>query len=156
MLMAAWGATVSFAGGRGRRADLVASGERAIYATFALLVLASLGLWTALLTHDFSLGHVASNTSRNLPAVYIFAAFWSGQAGSLLFWCVALASGAAVAVFSNRSSNRQLMPWVTGTLALTILFFLATMCFGANPYARLDWVPLAGQGMDTQVQTPGK
>ena len=155
MLMAAWGATVSFAGGRMGRADLIASGERAIYATFALVVLASIGLWTALLTHDFSLEYVASNTSRNMPEVYIFAAFWGGQAGSLLFWCLVLATSAALTLFSNRSSNRELMPWVTGTLAITILFFLATMCFGANPYARLDWVPVDGRGMNPQLQNPG-
>ena len=39
LLMATWSATVSFAGGRMRRTDLVASGERAMYATFAFVVL---------------------------------------------------------------------------------------------------------------------
>lgn len=155
MLMAAWGATVSFAGGRMRRSDLIESGERAIHAAFALVFLASVGLWTALLTHDFSLEYVASNTSRNLPAVYLVAAFWAGQAGSLLFWCLVLAASAALAVFGNRASNRELMPWVTGTMAVTVLFFLATMCFGANPYARLDWVAMDGRGMDPQLQNPG-
>ena len=155
MLMAAWGATVSFAGGRSHRADLIASGERAIHATFALVVLASIGLWAALLTHDFSLEYVASNTSRNLPAVYIFVALWGGQAGSLLFWCLLLAASAATALIGNRASNRDFMPWVTGTLSLAILFFLATMCFGANPYARLDWMPVDGRGMNPQLQSPG-
>ena len=60
LLMAAWGATVSFAGGQMRRADLIESGERAIYATLAMVVLASIGLWTALLTHDLSIKYVAS------------------------------------------------------------------------------------------------
>ena len=40
LLMAAWAATVSFAGGQMRRADLIESGERAIYATLAMVVLA--------------------------------------------------------------------------------------------------------------------
>ena len=88
LLMAAWSATVSFAGGRMGRTDLVASGERALYATFAFVVLSSIGLWTALLTSDFSLRFVASYTSANLPAVYKFSAFWGGQAGSMLFWCL--------------------------------------------------------------------
>ena len=55
-----------------------------------MVVLASLGLWTALLTHDFSLKYVASYTSANLPKVYMFTAFWGGQAGSLLFWALIL------------------------------------------------------------------
>ena len=54
LLMAAWCATVSFAGGKLQRADLVASGERAAYATGVLVILASAGLLTAILTHDFS------------------------------------------------------------------------------------------------------
>ena len=38
-LMAAWSTTVSFAGGAMRRSDLVASGERGAYATFAFVLL---------------------------------------------------------------------------------------------------------------------
>ena len=155
LLMAAWSATVSFAGGRIGRADLVASGERAMYATFAFVVLSSIGLWSALLTSDFSLRFVASYTSSNLPAVYKFSAFWGGQAGSMLFWCLILALYSAIALFANRRRNRELMPFVTGTLALVLVFFLATTAFGANPYDRLDWVPPDGTGLNPQLQNPG-
>jgi cytochrome c-type biogenesis protein CcmF len=155
LLMAAWSATVSFAGGRGGRQDLIASGERALYATFAFVVLASIGLWTALLTSDFSLRFVASYTSANLPAVYKFSAFWGGQSGSMLFWCLILGFYAAVAVFANRRRNRELMPYVTGTLAIVLVFFLATTALGANPYDRLDWVPPDGTGLNPQLQNPG-
>ena len=37
LLMAAWAATVSFAGGQMRRGDLIESGERAVYATLAMV-----------------------------------------------------------------------------------------------------------------------
>src|SRR5687767_7108692 len=153
--MAVWSATVSFAGGRAGRMDLVASGERALYATFAFIVLASVGLWAALITSDFSLRFVASYTSANLPAVYKFSAFWGGQAGSMLFWCLILALYAAITLFANRRRNRELMPYVTGTLALILVFFLATTAFGANPYARLDWIPPDGTGLNPQLQNPG-
>ena len=155
LLMAAWAATVSFAGGSMGRRDLVASGERAIYATLAMVVLASLGLWTAIFTHDFSFKYVASFTSANLPKAYLFTAFWAGQAGSLLFWCLILAIYSAIAVWTNRTRNRVLMPYVSGTLALVLIFFLATMCLGANPYERLDWIPPDGRGMNPQLQNPG-
>jgi cytochrome c-type biogenesis protein CcmF len=155
LLMAAWAATVSFAGGALARRDLVASGERAIYATLAMVVLASLGLWTALFSHDFSIKYVASFTSANLPKAYLFTAFWAGQAGSLLFWCLILAMYSALAIYTNRTRNRALMPYVSGTLALVLIFFLATMCFGANPYERLDWIPPDGRGMNPQLQNPG-
>jgi cytochrome c-type biogenesis protein CcmF len=155
LLMAAWAATVSFAGGMQQRHDLIKSGERAIYASFGFTLLASIGLWTALFTHDFSIKFVASYTSANLPKIYTLTAFWAGQSGSMLFWSLILALYAAIAVFANRNSNRALMPWVTGTLGVISLFFLMTMCFGANPYERLDWVPADGRGMNPQLQNPG-
>ncbi len=155
LLMAAWATTVSFSGGLQGRSDLVKSGERAIYATFGFTFLASLGLWAALFTHDFSIRFVASYTSANLPKIYTFTAFWGGQAGSLLFWALVLSGYAAVAVFTNRNRNREMMPWVTGTLGLIALFFLMTMAFGANPFERLDWVPVDGRGMNPQLQNPG-
>ncbi|MGI8548875.1 MAG: heme lyase CcmF/NrfE family subunit [Gemmatimonadaceae bacterium] len=155
LLMAVWTATVSYAGGSLRRSDLVASGERGMYATFVMVLLASLGLWTALFTRDFSLKYVASFTSANLPKVYTFTAFWAGQAGSMLFWALILVSFSAITVFSNRARNRELMPFVTGTLALVLLFFLATLCLGANPFERLNWLPQDGRGMNPQLQNPG-
>src|SRR5690349_762041 len=155
LLMAAWSATVSFAGGQMRRADLTESGERAMYATLAMVVLASIGLWTALITHDFSIKYVASFTSANLPTVYTITAFWGGQSGSLLFWALILSIYSAIALYTNRTRNRELMPYVTGTLALILVFFLATICFGSNPFERLDFIPIDGRGLNPQLQNPG-
>ena len=154
LLMAAWTATVSFSGGMQGRLDLVKSGERALYATLAFTALASAGILTALFTHDFSIKFVASHTSINLPKVYTLTAFWAGQSGSLLFWTLLLSIYSAIAVVTNRRSNRAMMPWVTGTLGTITLFFLMTLCFGANPYERLDWIPLDGRGMNPQLQNP--
>jgi cytochrome c-type biogenesis protein CcmF len=155
LLMAAWGAVVSFAGGPSRRAELIASGERAIYATFACVVLATAGLIVALVTSDFSFKYVASFTSANLPVQYKLTALWGGQAGSLLFWTLILSMYAAIAVATNRTRNRALMPYVTGTLSVIILFFLATICLGASPYERLAFIPPDGRGMNPQLQNPG-
>jgi cytochrome c-type biogenesis protein CcmF len=155
LLMAAWTGVTSCAGGALGREDLVTSGRRGLYATTALIVLASLGLWTALLTHDFSLKYVASNTSANMPKVYVFSAFWGGQAGSLLFWTLILAVFSALAIWSARTKARDLAPWACGTLAMILLFFIAVVCFKANPYDRLSFVPADGRGMNPQLQNPG-
>ncbi len=155
LLMAAWGTAVGFAGGVSRRADLVASAERAVYATFGFTLLASVGIWTALLTSDFSLRYVASYTSANLPVMYKITALWAGQSGSLLFWSLILAAYAAVAVYVNRRRTRELMPYVIGTVSAVSLFFLAMVCLGSNPYERLDWLPPDGRGMNPQLQNPG-
>ena len=155
LLMAIWSAVTSFAGGSMGREDLIASGRRGLYATTAMIVLASIGLWTALLTHDFSLRYVASNTSANMPKIYVFAAFWGGQAGSMLFWALILALYSAVAIWSMRDRARELAPWACGTLAAILLFFIATTCFKANPFDRLSFVPADGRGMNPQLQNPG-
>src|SRR5690349_6076777 len=155
LLMAAWSATVSFAGGQLRRADLIESGVRLMYAALAMVVLPSLGIWTALITHDFSIKYVASFTSANLPTVYTITAFWGGQSGSLLFWALILSIYSAIALYTNRTRNRELMPYVTGTLALILVFFLATICFGSNPFERLDFIPIDGRGLNPQLQNPG-
>lgn len=155
LLMAAWSTTVSYAGGALRRDDLTASGVRGLYATFAMVVLASVGLWTALLSRDFSVEYVASHISANMPSVYIFTAFWSGQAGSMLFWALILSMYATIAIATSRKRNRELVPWATGTLSAVLLFFIATACFKANPFTRLDFLPVDGRGMNPQLQNPG-
>ena len=154
LLMGVWAVTLSFAGGYLKREDLIVSGERGLYATTGFVVLAAIGLWTALLTSDFSLRYVASFTSANLPIVYKFSAFWGGQAGSMLFWCLVLAGYAAAATFTNRSKNRALMPWVTGTNAAVLLFFVMATAIASNPFERLEWIPPDGRGLNPQLQNP--
>ena len=155
LLMAAWSTTVSFAGASMRRDELIDSGVRGLYATFAMVVLASVGLWTALLQRDFSLEYVASHISSTMPSVYVFTAFWSGQAGSLLFWALILGGYSTIAIATSRKRNKELTPWATGTLSAVLLFFIATAAFKANPFTRLNFMPLDGRGMNPQLQNPG-
>src|SRR5579871_245374 len=155
LLFAGWGCVVSYAGGALRRADLAETGERAIYMTWAFVGLASLGLWTALVQHDFTLRYVASYTSANLPRLYTLTAFWAGQEGSMLFWALILSTYAAITVRANRGRNRALMPYVCGTVSAVTLFFLATLCFGASPFRRLPYDVFDGNGLNPQLQNPG-
>jgi cytochrome c-type biogenesis protein CcmF len=153
--MAAWSMTVSFAGATLKRNDLVNSGVRGLYATFAMVGMASIGLWYVLLTKDFSLEYVASHISSTMPSVYIFTSFWSGQAGSMLFWALILSMYATIAIATSRKRNPELTPWATGTLAAILVFFVLTMLFKANPFARLNFIPADGKGMNPQLQNPG-
>ncbi len=155
LLMAAWAGVTSFAGGTLGRDDLITSGRRGLYVTTLMIIIASIGLWTALLSHDFSLSYVAGHTSANMPKVYVFAAFWGGQQGSMLFWALILACYSSLAIWSVRDKARELAPFACGTLALILLFFIATTCFKANPFDRLAFVPADGKGMNPQLQNPG-
>ncbi len=154
LLMAAWGAIVSFAGASTDRAELVASGERALFAAFACLVLATAGLLVALVTSDFSFAYVASFTTANLPVGYKIAALWAGHAGALLVWTLVLSTCGALAVAANQTRNRPLMPYVIGTLSIVLLCFLALLCFRVSPYERMAPIPAEGRGMFPELQNP--
>ena len=155
LLMATWAATVSLAGGIFKRGDLTLSGERAIHATLGMVALASAGLWSAFFRHDFSIEYVASHSTANLPKIYTVAAFWAGEAGSILFSALILAMCSAVVVFVNRAKDRAPMPYVSAALAVVLIFLLALSSLGANPFRRLDYAPLDGQGLNPELQNPG-
>src|SRR5688500_7698557 len=76
----------SVIGGLKNKRLLIASAERAVYSIWFLLTVAAGILVHALLTSDFRLVYVASYTNKSMPAIYKFAAWWGGQAGSLLLW----------------------------------------------------------------------
>ena len=151
LMMAAWSAITSFVGGRTQRPDLILSGERGLQVAGLLTLAACAGLWTALLTHDFSLRYVAALTSANLPARYSFAAFWSARAGALLLTVLVLSACAAVLVRAWRD-DRVLKSYFCGTVATFALLALASVCFVDNPYYRLDFVPPDGMGMQPRLQ----
>lgn len=155
LLMAVWCAVVSIAGGIGGRRELISSGERAVYAAFAFSALATAGLWTALFRRDFSLAYVTSRISANVPDVYVLTALWSGPAGSMLLWASMLALCAAVTVWTSRAANRDVMPFVTGTLGVVLVLLLGTTALMVNPFARMDSIPLDGRGMNPLLQNPG-
>jgi cytochrome c-type biogenesis protein CcmF len=56
------------------------------YAMTAALLLASVLLFSAIFSDDFSLRYVSEYSSRGLPVLYKVAAFWGGQEGTLLLW----------------------------------------------------------------------
>ena len=74
---------------------------------------------------------------------YKFAAWWGGQAGSLLFWSWLLATYSAVVVYQNRKKFRDMMPWIVTVLSSTQVFFLVLNNFVASPFKLL----MAGKGV---------
>jgi cytochrome c biogenesis factor len=152
LLMCLWSATLSFAGGHLRRDDLAASGARGLHAAAACVLLAALGLWTALLTNDFALGYVASVSTANLPLPFKVSAFWAGRPGVMLLWGLVLALPAALLARRLRGRDRAAMPWVTGTLALVLLVLLLAAALPASPFARVEWAPAEGSGLEPRLQ----
>jgi cytochrome c-type biogenesis protein CcmF len=140
-------ATLASVIGRVRRKPfLVESGRRAVYAVWVLVTIASVILVHALLTGDFRFAYVAEHSNNALPVLYKFAAWWSGQEGSLLFWMWLLSSYTAVVAFTNRRRHRDMMPWVLAILTTIEIFFLTLNNFVANPFKLL-----ANEGLIVKV-----
>jgi cytochrome c-type biogenesis protein CcmF len=152
LLLSAWGAIVAFVGARRGRGDLVLSAERTIYVVFALFVVSGIALIAAFLGNEFQYRYVASYSNRELATYYKVAGMWAGHAGSLILWGMMLTGFSALAVFHNRWKNRELMPYVTGTLQCVALFFLVVILFTSNPFETLAFTPADGRGMNPQLQ----
>ncbi len=120
------------------------SAERAAIAVSALVVVATFSLVVLLLRDDFSLASVASHSNRALPVYFKFAALWSGQEGSLLWWSCLLAVFASVAIVVNRRRYRHLMPYAIVTMMVVLLFFLILNNFVASPFRLLTTTTAAG------------
>jgi cytochrome c-type biogenesis protein CcmF len=135
--LAAYAVLASLAGARKRKPYLVRSGERAVYAVWALVTVASGILVYSLVSGDFRLAYVAAHTNRAMPVLYKVAAWWGGQEGSLLLWSWLLAGYSAVVVAFNRRQHRSLMPYVITVLMLTQVFFLVLNAFVVSPFRLL-------------------
>ncbi|HEY6091906.1 MAG TPA: cytochrome c biogenesis protein CcsA, partial [Gemmatimonadales bacterium] len=154
-LIGLWGAITGFVGGVQGRADLQHSARHASFALFGALLVAVISLELAIFRHDFSLEYVAAYTSRNLPTFYLWSALYAGQKGSLLFWATVLSLFAVLAQVMTGRRHRMYLPYVAAVTCLVATFFISVMVFAANPFARLNFVPLDGRGMNPQLQNPG-
>lgn len=146
---------IAFFGIRGRKGNLVASAENAVYAVFGFLTIASSVLIYALVTRDFQIEYVARYTSNGLPMTYTIAAFYAGQEGSLLLWGWLLSIFAAIVTFQNRKKNRELLPYVLTVLMTVTMFFVFLMVFVTNPFETFNYRPPDGQGLNPLLQNPG-
>jgi cytochrome c-type biogenesis protein CcmF len=137
---------------RGRR-RLLESARNALYAAFGASAVAALVLLAALLRHDFSFAYVADHTSRELPLRYAAAAFWGGQAGSLLLWLLVLTGMATAAVALNRRLTSELLPWVVPIIGGLASFFAFMLVFVASPFTTAP-APADGAGLNPSLQNP--
>lgn len=133
----------------------VESARNSVVMVFPLLVIAAGALIMSLLNNDFSIEYVWRVSSVDMPTYLKVTALWGGQAGSLLFWNLLLATFAAVVMIRKWSADRDLMPYVIVIMSITQIFFLAITAFIENPFARLDVLPLEGNGLNPLLRHPG-
>src|SRR6266702_2787867 len=155
LLLGVWAALVGFLGGSQGRADLERSARHAVFAMCGALLIAVFAVEWALFHHDFNVEYVAAYTSRNLPIFYTWSALYAGQKGSLLFWASVLSLFGSLALTFTSRRHAPLLPYVAGVVCAVAAFFVTVMLFAANPFARLAFTPLDGNGLNPQLQNPG-
>ena len=146
-----------------QRRSLLVAAQRGVYGTFITATLSILALEYLLITSDFSIEFVASNTNLALPMFYKVVALWAGHDGSLLLWTWVLTACAALVVYQNRDRNYDLMPYVIFVMMFTAMFFASMNIFVSNPFQTLfqevgnGLEPVAipdGRGLNPLLQHP--
>ena len=128
--------------------------RRAGIATFFAVTVASLCLLVAVFTNNYSLVYILQHSNNDLPAPYKFAALWSGQEGSLLFWSWLLAIYGLVLRLRHKT-DRALFAHASVIIAAVQLFFLLLCNFAAHPFAIVQGqIPTDGNGLNPLLQYP--
>ncbi|MBN1559608.1 heme lyase CcmF/NrfE family subunit [candidate division KSB1 bacterium] len=154
LILSLYAAILYFAVGNKPSSKYIRNAHRATFAVLVLVTIASIALEYALFARDFRIEYVTSYSNRALSWFYTLAAFWAGQAGSLLFWCLLLTIYAAIVLAQNRRKNPDLLPYIMGVLQVAIFFFLYLLVFKTGPFARLPFTPEDGRGLNPLLQNP--
>ena len=121
-----------------------------------LLVAFAFGVLTvAFISSDFSLQVVVSNSHTLKPMLYKIAGVWGNHEGSLLLWVLILTLFAACAAFFGKTLPQSLLARVLGVQSSITAAFLAFVLFTSNPFARVEFPPFNGQGLNPLLQDPG-
>ncbi|MDA1190001.1 MAG: heme lyase CcmF/NrfE family subunit [Chloroflexi bacterium] len=148
LVLSAYIALGSFVGATRRIPELTLSSRYALYTLPLVLLVASIALIYAFVTHDFSVRYVAEHSNLAMPTAYTWVAFYAGNAGSLLFLTIVFAILSTIAVYTMRRKLPHTAPYATGILGLVATFFMGIIVFMANPLSRMAVVPPDGQGIN--------
>ena len=155
LVMALFSAMLSFWAGWSQNVVMVQVGRRAFYATAAMLVIASVVLETALLTHDFSLAYVTEHSDLSTPIALVAAAFYGGQEGSLLYWALILGLLGSVALVASATLGLRVAAYAAGIMAAILSFFLVVLVLVASPFDVLQITPPDGLGLNPVLRDGG-
>jgi cytochrome c-type biogenesis protein CcmF len=155
LVMGAFSALLSFWAGWRENAVMVQVGRRGFYGAAAMVVLASVVLEVALLTHDFSLAYVTEHSDLSTPTALVAAAFYGGQEGSLLYWVLVLGVLGSVALVASSMLGVRTAAYAAGVLALILSFFVFVLVLVASPFDLLAVTPPDGLGLNPVLRDGG-
>ncbi len=126
--------------------------RRAGIACWVAVTAAAAVLVVATFRNDFSIAYILHHSNIALPAPYKFAALWSGQEGSLLFWSFLLATYGLVLRLRHKVDTR-LFAYASVVIAAVQVFFLVLLNFAAPPFAlTAGAIPPDGNGLNPLLQ----
>ena len=112
-------------------------------------VVAVVAMEVALLTDDFSLDYVASNSTKSTPIPYKFATLWGALEGSLLLWAFVLCVYVSAVSLSFRDQiSDRLVAWALLTMLAICVFFFGLLAGPADPFGTLSTPPVDGDGLN--------
>ena len=117
--------------------------------SFAFIAVASAGLLSMFLRHDFRFEYVVNNSSRGLDNIYLVSAFWAGQEGSLLLWALFSGFFGCMLMLTARKNEESSMPWY----ALAHLVILA-VTLRMSPFTMLAEPAADGIGLNPLLMNP--
>jgi cytochrome c-type biogenesis protein CcmF len=155
LVMGGFATLLSFWAGWQENAVMIQVGRRAFYAAAAMVVVASVILETALLTHDFSIAYVVEHTDLSTATPLVAAAFYGGQEGSLLYWTLILCVLGSASLLASSTLGPRLAAYAAGILAAIASFFLVVLVLVASPFDVLTLTPPDGLGLNPVLRDGG-
>ncbi len=124
-----------------------------VLTAFVGALLSVVALEHGLVTNDFTMNYVSSNSSRETPLLYQVTAMWSSLSGSILLWALMLSGYSAVVALKARGRLQDSTVAMTlAVLSFVSLFFFLMMLFSANPFLSNAKVPFDGNGPNPLLQ----
>ena len=155
LVMGGFSALLSFWAGWRDNAVMVQVGRRAFYASAAMILVASILLEVALLTHDFSLAYVTEHSDLSTSMALVASAFYGGQEGSLLYWALVLGLLGSASLVASSTLGLRLAAYATGVMATILSFLLVVLVLVASPFDVLPITPPDGLGLNPVLRDAG-
>jgi cytochrome c-type biogenesis protein CcmF len=120
-------------------------GRIAYHAMAVLVIVASVYLWYAILTHQYQFKYIYSysnNDLRNLGVLHLASSFWGGQEGSFMLWLLLTAIvGIILQSYSSKRGDLEPRVMAVFTLATSFLLVMVSPWF-KNPFEFIWTTPV--------------
>ncbi len=123
--------------------------------SFLFVFLSFLSLTYAYVTSDFSVSLVAKNSHSLKPLIYKISGVWGNHEGSLLLWVLILTFYSASVAVVGRKLPLKLISLVLSCQGLIAAAFISFILFTSNPFIRLFFPKIEGEGFNPILQDFG-